>query len=158
VSKVELSLAVQHGSLDVGLHDVCAVSSILIDISFLQHSLDLLQSQTHLNAISAVTILTRFDNPCVELFLLSLLLIVLGHLLSPLMVVPQKLEILLILHAISDVEGERQKIKDLLMGIPVIIGHSIEEGLLVTNDVIVEKVVLHPLLPDLFSTDADPIF
>lgn len=158
MSKVEFPLAIQHRSLNVRLDNVCTVRPIFIYISFLEDSLDLLQSETHLYPISTVTILTRFDNPRVVLLLLALLLIVLGHLLRPLMVVPQKLEILLILHAICDVEGEWQEIKHLLMSISVIIGHSVEEGLLVTDDVIVDEMVLHPLLPDLIGTDAESVF
>lgn len=143
MTEVEFTLEVQQRSLDVSLNNVSSTRSIFIHLSLLEHRFDVLKSEAHLDTISSITVLPRFYDPSIILFLLALVLTIAKDFFSPFVVVLQKLEILFVFHTIFDMEGQRQKIKDFLIGLFIIIGHSIEQGFLIANHIIINKMVVH---------------
>jgi hypothetical protein len=84
---------------------------------------------------------------------MSFLLIGFGDLLGAFVIIPQKLEIFLILKAILDMKGERQEIKHILAHFFIVVGHCIEEGFLISEDVVVDQMVMHFALLDLGGFD-----
>lgn len=74
VTKIELPSVVQQRSLYVGLDNEGTITAIWILLSFLDDSLDLLESETHLDAIATIAVLSWFDNPSIVLLYLSFFL------------------------------------------------------------------------------------
>lgn len=74
------------------------------------------------------------------------------------MIISQELEILLIFYPIINLKSEWQKVKNFLVGVSVIIGHSVEKSLLVAYNIVVDEVVLHSHLPNLLRANAASIF
>lgn len=74
------------------------------------------------------------------------------------MVVLQKLEIFLVFHSIFDMEGQRQKIKDFLIGLFIIIGHSIEQSFLIAYYIVIYKMVVHSKIFYLLRFDVLAVF
>lgn len=145
VSEVEFAFEVEEGTLDVGLDDVGAETTVGVSISLLQNGFDFLESQAHLDAVTPVAVFSRFNNPSVVLLLLPLLLR-LADFLGPFVVIPQKLEISLIFKSLPDMKSQRQVIEHILLLLPIVVGHCIEEGLFVAEHVVVDQVVMHTAL------------
>lgn len=142
MSDIEFSFEVKERALDVGLHDEGSITAVTVSFSFFQDGLNLIKSQAHLNAISTVTVFSRLDNPGIVFLKLAFLLTGFGYFLCSFMIIPQKFKILLIFKSIFDVESKGQIIKNVLFNLLIIIAHSIKESLFVTQDIVVDEVVM----------------
>lgn len=104
--------------------------------------------------MSSIAVLPRFDNPGVlHLLVRQLLLIALVDLFVPFMIVPQKLEVSLVLKTFLHVESQREEIKHILVLFLIIVSHRVEQGFLVADHVVVYQMILHALLLDFTSSD-----
>lgn len=74
VAEVEFPTIVQQRPLDVGLNYEGAIATVWVLLSLLYDCLDLLESQAHLYAVSAVAVLTWFHNPSIVLLDMTFLL------------------------------------------------------------------------------------
>lgn len=66
------------------------------------------------------------------------------------MIILQKLEVALVFKSFLDVKGQRQVFEDILLYLSIIVGHRIKQSFLVPQDVVVDEVVVHPLIPNLW--------
>jgi hypothetical protein len=130
VPEVELAPVVEKRSFDVGLHDVGAVAAIVVLVSLPDDGFYFFKIKAHFDPVSPIAVFARFDDPGVVLFG-PFLLLVLVDLLGSLVVVLQKLEVFGVLKALFDVEGQRQVGKHILMIVAVVVGHRVEQSLLV---------------------------
>jgi hypothetical protein len=157
VAQVELAFVVEKGAFDVGLHDVSSIAAIRVPISLFEDGFDFLQVEAHLDPVASVAILPRLHDPTVRLLLAAgLVQVALVYFLVALVVVLQELIELFVLETLLDVEGEGQVVEDLLSCLLVVVGHGVEEGLLVADHVVVYQVVLHLQLTDFSRTHCPP--
>jgi hypothetical protein len=63
-------------------------------------------------------------------------------------VVLEKLKIFIVFHSVLDVEGEGEVFEDFELEFMVEVGHGVEEGFLVADDVVVDEMVVQSLLFD----------
>lgn len=66
------------------------------------------------------------------------------------MIVLQELEIFGVLHSQLNMEGKRKKIKNLQPCFQIVVRHCIEKSLLIANNIVIDQMVVHPLLRDIF--------
>ena len=107
MSNIEFASKIKKWPLDISLHNVRSVCPISILFSLFQYFLNIIEIKTHLDAISSVTILAWFDYPSIVLFNFVLIFIIYSNFFGPLMIIPQELEILLVLQPIFDMESQR---------------------------------------------------
>lgn len=131
VAEVKLPTVVQQRPLDVGLHDEGAIAAVWVLLSLLDDGFDLLESQAHLYAIAAVAIFSRFDDPSIVLLDMTFFLTGFGDFFGPLVVVFKKLEVLLVLKTIFDMEGQWEITEYVFFDLFIVVGHGVEEGFLV---------------------------
>ena len=143
VAQVELSAVVQQGSLDVGLDDEGAVTAVWVFLSLFEDGFDLLESEAHLDAVAAIAVLSGLDNPGIVFLDVPLFLTSPGDFFGPSVVVLEELEVLLVLEPVLDVEGKRKIAEHVFFDLCVVVGHGVEESLLVPQDVVVYEMVMH---------------
>jgi hypothetical protein len=68
-------------------------------------------------------------------------------------IVPEKLIVLLVLCAVGEVKGEGEVFEGFFAQLPEVVGHRMEECLLIAYNVVVHQVVVYPLLTDLPTFD-----
>jgi hypothetical protein len=66
------------------------------------------------------------------------------------MVILQEFEKSRILHALSYMESEGEKVKDLQTSFSIVISHCIEKGFFISNDIVVYQMIVHSLLWNFF--------
>jgi hypothetical protein len=158
VPDIEFSFEVKERTLDICLHDEGTVAAITISLSLFQNGLNLVKSKAHLYAITTVTVFSRLHYPSVVFLMFSFLLTAFGYFLCPLMIVPQKLEILLIFKSIFNVKSEGKIIEYILFHLLVIVAHCVKESLLITKDIVIDKMVMHAAFLQLASLYVLPVF
>lgn len=158
MTNIEFSLEIKERTFDIGLYDESAITAISVSFSLLEDGLDLVESQTHLNAVATVAIFSRLNNPCIVFLVLSFLLAAFGYFLCPLMIVPQKLKIFLIFESLFDVEGKWQIIEHILFHFLIIVAHSIEERFLIAEHIIIDQMVMHTAFLQFTCLDMLSIF
>lgn len=137
VSDIKLSSLVQKWSFDVFLEDKGLWSAIIMLTSSFQNVLNLLKWEANYDSIASVCKLSRLDNPnIIEPILFGLFLSLVESL--------QEVRILLIIDAFFDMEWKRKEIEDSFANWFIVLGHRIQEGFFVADDVVVGKMVLHP--------------
>lgn len=104
VSEIELPSFVQQRPFYVLLQDVGFISPITVGLPSLKDALDLVELETDYDAVSTIGVLSRFDDPRIELMnRLRVVFVVLGDGI----VMLQKLQVFVVLKSVLDVEGQR---------------------------------------------------
>ena len=86
------------------MQDVCFIGAVTVSLLGLEDALDLVEFETNDDAVPAIGVLSRLDDPRIELVnRIRVVLVVLGDG----VVVLQKLQVLIVLESSLDVEGER---------------------------------------------------
>jgi hypothetical protein len=158
VPDIELSFEVKERTLDICLHDEGTVAAITVSFSLFQNCLNLVKSKAHLYAIATVTVFSRLHYPSVVFLMLPFLLAAFGYFLCPLMIVPQKLEIILIFKSIFNVKSEGKIIEYILFHLLVIVAHCVKEGLLITQNIVIDKMIVHAAFLQLACLYMLPVF
>lgn len=125
------------------MNDKGAIAAVWILLSFLDDCLDLLEGEAHLDPIATVAVLSWLDNPSIVLLYMPFFLTCFGDFLGPFVIVLDELKVLLVLKSILDVEGKRKITEDIFLDIFVIVGHRIEESLLIPQDVVIDEMIMH---------------
>jgi len=144
VPEIEFALLVEQWLLDVGLDDVGLLAAVRPPLPQLYYLLDFFERLAHLYPLPAVRALTRLHYPEVQF--------VLSHafdLFVPAVVVSLKLKKSGVLHTLDNMEAQGQVLEGISLGMQVVIPHSIEQGLLIADDVVIPEVVVHPAVPQL---------
>ena len=149
VAQVEFAFEVEEGTFDVGLDDEGAVGAVVVPFFFFEEGFDVFEGEAHFDSVSAVAVFSGFDDPGVVLLDFSFFLVVFGDLFGSLLVILQEVEVLLVVEAVLDVEGEGEVLEDVVFLLAVVVGHRVEQGFLVPQHVVVHQVVVHLLLPDI---------
>ena len=137
MTQVELPAMVQERLVDVGLHQVGPRAAIGVALPLLDLLLDLGQTAAVPDVLAPVAQLPRLDNPPAE------------TLLTPLVVLPQEGQVLLVLNAPSHMKSVRKVV--ILHPLEVEIGlHRFVESLLVADDSTEFKVVRYLMTCYLF--------
>lgn len=151
VPDVEFTVAVQQWSVDVHLHYVgpfLLLIGVPTPFSLLDEGVELIYFVDDSDASPLVAILARLDYPDIAhlvlrgafLFLLPPLL--LDHPLPPLVEVDE-LDVLRVLRALLDVEGQRNVVVEIVAAEGVVLTQVVEEGLLVAQEEVVDEVVVN---------------
>ena len=118
--EVELSSLIEKGTVDVGLHDVGASSTIGVDFLLFDFFLDGLKATAILDVLTPIAQFSGLDNPPAITFLASLV------------VLSQEGKVLLILDATRDMESQR-KIGSLFSAITKVGLHCLVKGFFVPD-------------------------
>lgn len=110
MSEIEFATVVQEGFFDVGLDYVCAVGAVGVFLFCFYEGFYLLEGFAYFYAVATVGVLSRLNYPC------ALLRLSLGlRLLIPLIIVPQKLEIILIFQSLFNMKRMRKIIEHIII-------------------------------------------
>ena len=118
--EVELSSLIEKGTVDVGLHDVGASSTIGVDFLLFDFFLDGLKATAILDVLTPIAQFSGLDNPPAIAFLASLVIL------------SQEGKVLLILDATRDMESQR-KIGSLFSAITKVGLHCLVKGFFVPD-------------------------
>lgn len=104
VPEIELPSFVQQRPFYVLLQDVGLISAITMGLPGLEDALDLIELKTDYDAVSTIGVLSRFDDPRIELMnRLRVVLVILGDGI----VMLQKFQVFIVLESVLYVEGQR---------------------------------------------------
>jgi len=137
MSDVKFAFEIKKRPLYVSLNNISSVCSIGIFFSLLQYFLNVIEIETHGYPVSSVTILSWFDYPSIVLFNFVLVFVILLNFFGSLMIIPQKLEILLVLQLIFDVKSQRKKVKNIKIIFFIILAHGIKQCLFIADYIVI---------------------
>ena len=69
MSQIDLSLLIKKRSFNITLQNIGSIAAIRVNLFLFQNAFDILQSKAHFDALASIAVLSRFDNPCIFLFM-----------------------------------------------------------------------------------------
>lgn len=123
--EIKLASFVQQRLLDVFLKDVSLVRAIIVFFFLFKYGFNLVEGQANNDAISSVGILAGLDNPGIVLINVAIKFLFLHffNFLTNGIKILEKLQILIILQAILDMERQGQMIKHIDPNTCIILAH-----------------------------------